>query len=222
MALNKLRFYFSNRSKREKGLLVAVASVSTIVLVYYFAFSPIYNSWHELKGQLNRKTSLLKKYLAILSHEEAYIKKKGSLERDFAAFQGKLLTNKTQELAAAELQQIIKKIAVENNLNITRINTQPSETVNEDPSILSIRVNFEIGNVQKLEDLRNFLYSLEYGKDNILFIEDLRIRGLGYDVVRGVSVSTTLSALAMFPQASGSAPLPSKSTITSSRRLGVR
>jgi len=57
-------------------------------------------------------------------------------------------------------------------------------------------INFEISNLDSSQKLQNFLYDIEYNNDKLLFIDNLRIKTLGLNVIKGATISSTLTAIA--------------------------
>lgn len=61
---------------------------------------------------------------------------------------------------------------------------------------MALSVNIEVYEINSARDLQNFLYDVEYKNDKILFIDNLRIKTLGHDTIRGATISSTLTAIA--------------------------
>ena len=57
-------------------------------------------------------------------------------------------------------------------------------------------INFEISDLDSSQKLQNFLYDIEYNNGKLLFIDNLRIKTLGLNVVKGATISSTLTAIA--------------------------
>jgi len=57
-------------------------------------------------------------------------------------------------------------------------------------------INFEISDLDSSQKLQNFLYDIEYNNDKLLFIDNLRIKTLGLNVIKGATISSTLTAIA--------------------------
>ena len=57
-------------------------------------------------------------------------------------------------------------------------------------------INFEISDLDSSQKLQNFLYDIEHNNDKLLFIDNLRIKTLGLNVIKGATISSTLTAIA--------------------------
>lgn len=59
-----------------------------------------------------------------------------------------------------------------------------------------LSINFEISNLDSSLKLQNFLYDIEYNNEKLLFLDNLKIKTLGLNVVKGATISSTLMAIA--------------------------
>jgi len=118
------------------------------------------------------------------------------LEQYYAKLQEKFLSEETEELASAKLQEMINNLATKNGLVVSRSTALKKEVINKKPYLIAMSINFEISDLDSSQKLQNFLYDIEYNNDKLLFIDNLRIKTLGLNVIKGATISSTLTAIA--------------------------
>lgn len=193
---NMKKLPFSNIKKREKILLVVGSIVCAVLLINKLIISPTFQSLDEVTGKYESKRLLLSRYDNLVSNENRYMGKLNTLEDEFNILEGKILNLDTEELASAKLQELAKNIARRNGLSVSKSIASKKKIISEDPYLVFISANFEINDVGKMEKLKTFLYDLEYNKEKLFFVNDLKIKGIGQDDVRGISVITSLAIIA--------------------------
>jgi hypothetical protein len=107
------------------------------------------------------------------------------------------LSEETEELASAKLQEIINNLATKSGLVVSRSTALKKEIINKNPHLIALSINFEINDLDSTQKLQTFLHDIEYNTDKLLFINSLRIKTLGLKVVKGASISSTLTAIAI-------------------------
>lgn len=107
------------------------------------------------------------------------------------------MSEETEGLASAKLQEIINNLATRNGLVVSRSTALKKEIINKNPYLIVLSINFEITDLDNSQKLQKFLYDIEYNNDKLLFIDNLRIKTLGLNVIKGATVSSTLMAIAL-------------------------
>lgn len=174
--------------------------VVLIVLFYVgidrVVIAPFFKSIHETKERLETQEKLLRKYYSFVANKKNYENRLNDLEQYYTKLQGKFLTEETEELASAKLQEIINNLATKNGLVVSRSTALKKEVLNKKPYLIELSINFEISDLDSSQRLQNFLYDIEYNTDKLLFLDNLRIKTLGLNVVKGATISSTLTAVA--------------------------
>lgn len=194
--MNQLKEKFNNLKRREKVLLTLALIACVSLLINKLLVTPIFTSLNEVTDKYESKKSLLSKYYEFMANEEEYTKKLKSLEDEFGILEKKILNFETEELASAKLQELAKNIAVRNGLSISRSFGGKNRVITEDPYLVAISANFEINDVDKMKKLRTFIYDLEYNKDKLFFVNDIKVKGVGLQVINSISFSTTIAIIA--------------------------
>lgn len=191
-----IKLGFSNLKRREKVLAIMALVVCGFLLINKLFIGPTFKSLSEVSEKYKSKNLLLSKYYNFISNEKWYSEKLRSFEDEYNILEGKILNFETEELASAKLQELAKNIARSNGLSISRSIAAKKRVITEDPHLVSISANFEINDVNQLKKLRTFLYDLEYNKENLFFVNDIKVKGIGLEKVEGISISTTLAVIA--------------------------
>ena len=194
--MGKLLERFRKFKTRERVLLI----VSIIVLFYIgidrIVVTPFLKSINETKERLETQKKLLKKYYSFVINKKQYETRLNVLEQYYLELQDKFLSEKTEDIASAKLQDIIDELADNNGLDVTRSTVLKKEVINKNPYLIAISINVEINDIDSSQKLQNFLYSIEYNNDKLLFIDDIKIKTLGLSVIKGATVSSTFTAIA--------------------------
>lgn len=187
---------FGKFKVRERVFLV----IALIVLFYMgidrVVITPFFKSINETKERVETQEKLLRKYYSFVANKKHYETRLNALEQYYTEFQGKFLSEETEELASAKLQEIINNLATKNGLVVSRSTALKKEVINKTPYLIVLSINFEIIDLNSSQKLQNFLYDIEYNDDKLLFIDNLRIKTLGLNVVKGATISSTLMAIA--------------------------
>lgn len=194
--MGRLLEVFGKFKARERVLMIVVLIVLFYVGIDRVVIAPFFKSIHETKERLETQEKLLRKYYSFVANKKNYENRLNDLEQYYTKLQGKFLTEETEELASAKLQEIINNLATKNGLVVSRSTALKKEVLNKKPYLIELSINFEISDLDSSQRLQNFLYDIEYNTDKLLFLDNLRIKTLGLNVVKGATISSTLTAVA--------------------------
>ncbi len=194
--MNKLLERFQKFKAREKILLIAALAVILYMGIDRIAITPFFKSIRETNDRLETQRKLLGKYRSFIANKKYYENRLNDLEQYYAKLQEKILIEETEELASAKLQEIINNLATKNGLVVSRSTALKKEVLNKKPYLIALSINFEVSDLNSSQKLQSFLYDIEYNHDKLLFIDNLRIKTLGLNTVKGVTISSTLTAIA--------------------------
>ncbi|GJQ22300.1 MAG: hypothetical protein HRU72_10815 [Planctomycetia bacterium] len=181
---------------RERVLLIVAVFVLLFIGIDRAVITPFFTSINETKERLETQKQLLKKYYSFIANKKQYETRLNDLERYYTEYQEKFLSEVTEELASAKLQEIINNLANKNGLVVSRSTALKKEIINKKPYLIVLSINFEISNLDSSLKLQNFLYDIEYNNEKLLFLDNLKIKTLGLNVVKGATISSTLMAIA--------------------------
>lgn len=194
--MEKLLERFGKFKLRERLLLIIAILVLFYLSIDKIAITPFFKSIHETKDRLETQRKLLKKYHLFAINKKKYEARLSELEQYYTNLEGKFLTEETEELASAKLQEMVSNLAKKNGLVVARSTALKKDVLNKKPYLVALSINIEINDLDGTQKLQNFLYDIEYNSDKLLFIDTLKIKTLGMDVIKGATVSSTLTAIA--------------------------
>lgn len=146
-------------SKREKLSIYLMAVVVFIYLLYAYGLSPTLRQWRSTQQEL-----LIKE--ARLANEEALLKNKARLEKDYSKL-GSLLGS---EKEIPDLLRELSKVAKVSGVRITRVR-QSSYKGEGSSKEVPLEINLE----GDMNDLARFLHGLE-NSAYLLGVDSLRMR----------------------------------------------
>ena len=194
--MEKLLERFGKFKLRERLLLIIAILVLFYLSIDKIAITPFFKSIHETRDRLETQRKLLKKYHLFAINKKTYEARLSELEQYYTNLEGKFLTEETEELASAKLQEMVNNLAKKNGLVVARSTALKKDVLYKKPYLVALSINIEINDLDGTQKLQNFLYDIEYNSDKLLFIDNLKIKTLGMDVIKGATVSSTLTAIA--------------------------
>ena len=186
-----------NKLNKRTIILLSIAVVILFVVIFdRLSFLPFSHSLKNMDEGLSLKKDLLMKYNAAISMKDSYEKKLNELRASYNSIENKLFQCKTEDLAQAKLQEYVKDIARRSGLIISRSSAQKGKIISDDRHLMLVYVRVEIADIDRIKKLQKFLYNVEYNEEKFLFVDDLKIKGVGFDTTKGVSTIIKLFTLA--------------------------
>lgn len=151
---------------RSLALALAIALAGAI---YSLAFVPVLDAWRGHAESIERSRDLIARYGRIAAHRETYDKQLAML-RERSRSSGGYIEDKSATLAAARLQNRIKRIVTGNGGTIRSLQSLPPQK-ERDLERISVRVQMtaRIGQLQKI------FHAFESGA-TFLFLDDVNVR----------------------------------------------
>ncbi len=186
-----------NRFNKRTIIFSSIAIVILIVIIFdRLSFSPFFHSIKNIDEELSLKKNLLIKYNTTISMKDSYEKKLNELKDSYKSIENRLFQSKTEDLAQAELQEFVKSVARQNGLIVSRSSAQKGEIISDEPHLMLVYAKVEIDDIDRIKKLQKFLYDIEYEKKKLILVDDLKIRGIGFDTTKGVSTTIKLFTIA--------------------------
>jgi len=157
-------------SSREKGLLVAagVAVLAYLMMQHYILlFLYTHAATTEKIEILSKRVT---QYRRILKGQDSVKSALETVRRQASSMESGLLHSRADALANAEIQGLVKDLAVSKGMTFRRSDLLPVRPVSPEYSKVSTRVEV-LGAINQLVD---FLVSFE-SSQRILFVEEMRI-----------------------------------------------
>jgi len=179
-------------STREKKLLVAGGIAAVLYLFCNSLIFPYWDKLSEAAGSIDIQTKRLLNYQKILLGQDTVKAALNEAQRQVSTAEKGLLTSKTDSLAAAEFQGLVKQLSSAQALNVVRTEALPVKPVSPEYGKVAVRMEVS-GSISSLVD---FLASLDAG-ERIICVEEMRISPTHINAPKkkDVRVTMTLSAL---------------------------
>jgi len=142
--------------KRDQRALIVLGGVGFVILVVMGVILPFYDATAQVEDELEKKEELLERYIQVLQEEGMYGPELGNLDRALAAYRQRLLDAQETGLATIQLEEIVRGLAAENDIRVTRSNPLQEREVGEDYVKVTLQINLQSDMLQ----LANFLYAL--------------------------------------------------------------
>lgn len=153
------------------GKLLAVTILIVVLFgIWALVVAPLRVTFAEYDATIERTGDLLARYERLARSHDRVVRELTDLEADLSTEED-FLTGQTEELAAVQVQQIVKRMAETAGATLRSVSIQEPETVDGFREV-SLRVKVASG----IEGLRGLLHGLETSAP-YLFVEDLSVRG---------------------------------------------
>ena len=143
-------------SKRDQRALIVLGGVGVVIFAVMGVILPFYDATAQMAGELEEKEELLGRYIQVLQEEGMYGAKLGDLDWELAGYRRRLLDAQETGLATIQLEEIVRGLAAENDIRVTRSNPLQERKVGDDYVKVTLQINLQSDMLQ----LANFLYAL--------------------------------------------------------------
>lgn len=143
-------------SKRDKRALMILGGAGIGMLLIFGVVLPFYDAIDQMGDELGKQEELLDRYIQVLQEEEMYGAGLGDLDRVLAGYRQRLLDAQETGLATIQLEEIVRALAAENDIRVTRSNPLQEREIGDDYVKVTLQINLQSDMLQ----LANFLYAL--------------------------------------------------------------
>lgn len=157
-------------SKRDKTLLRLTAVAVCLYLLLDLILLPYWDVLGETRSKTKIQAKRFRNYHKILQREGSMVEERESLRRQIKSLEQGLLDSPGDALAGAEIQGLVKDIAMVHGLTIESSDLLPVKRISSNYSKVSTRVSLT-GAINQFVDL---MVSMD-SNPKILFVEDLQI-----------------------------------------------
>ena len=175
-------------SSREKWLIYAAVAV-VLLSLFFFWEEDMTPDQDEFTNSLDYKRRMLLRYRQTLASEENYKSQLEQYRQRLNETESLLLAGDSPAIAGAELQKLLKEIADENGVEITRRDIQREKKVENEVTKISVQIETKSAPdqlVQLLAAIQN------YGKQ--LIVDEIMINALKVQKVERIRPRITVSA----------------------------
>ena len=181
-----------NISGREKGLIAATGGAALIFVLMQYSVLPYWDSLAETSEKIDIQSKRISSYRRVLRGQDSVEAALRVAQQQTALMETGLLTNRSDALANAEIQGLVKDLAISKGMSFQRSDSLPVKSVSPEYSKVSTRVEIT-GAINQLVDL---LAAFETAA-KILFAEEMRISPVQMGNPKNKQVHATLMISAL-------------------------
>ena len=160
--------FFSKTSFSQKKFLWVLIGIAVALIAYNFLVIPLVEAKKKVDQEIALNQRLLARYTEVLQNRKAAeeaLEKTSKLKEEI---QKRLLPGETPQLGAANLQDIVKRLAEKNNLNLRSFrNLEPKEM----GAFRRVSVQIEFNPMSSMQNLTDLFYQLEHQDKELMITE---------------------------------------------------
>ena len=179
---------------RERVLALAALIIVLVVLADRWVVGPYMAQRTDAEQKLVAKADLLKRYRKILANEKHIVEQAEDIASIKKSLESRFIAADTEALASAALQRIAKDMAGRSNVTVTKSSPQDGAVLFDDRQLRLLPVRFEV-RTDTMGALAAFLYDLEYGRDELFFVDDLSIKAPSRRQEKGLQATLKVTAI---------------------------
>jgi len=179
-------------SSREKLLIGAAGTVAVFVGLMWTVVLPFWDSISQSSGSIDLQAKRVTNYRRILWGQTSVKAALESAQKQMTAWEARLLVNKTDSLAIAEIQGLAKDLVLAQKMSFRRSDLLPAKMVSTEYTKVSARIEI----MGTMDQFVNLLLSFETGP-RILFVEESRVSPVQIMNPRNKQVLVTLTVSAL-------------------------
>jgi type II secretory pathway component PulM len=160
-------------SKRDKRALTILGAVGVVLLLFFGIALPFYSAKSGVTSELEEKEQLLRRYLQVLQEEENYRSELSQLDRVMDGYRQRLLDAKDISMATVQLEEVVRTLASQNGIQVTRSNPLQEREVGEN----YVKITLQINLASDMSQLNGFLYALS-AHSKFLLVENFFLNSL--------------------------------------------
>ncbi len=171
-------------SLRERRIIFLGGGVTVLLLFYFYLVAPFFESKEKMRDEIATKKARLIKDIVFISEKDDSLKKRDLLNKKLEQAKTKLLNEPDVRSASQHLQQVLRDMATQSGVEVSRITPQreerlvpPQRDEKQSEEYMRIPVNIEI---QCMPDqLVQFLLAIR-NYEKRLWIDQLTIHSTTY------------------------------------------
>jgi hypothetical protein len=151
----------------KRGFLFAMLGIAAVILITFFGISLI-EAKRAAEEEITMKRSTLLKYEQFLRNRKAIEDELGRTVKLYEETQQKLLSGDSPQLAAANLQEIVKRLSEKNGIGIRSFRMLEPKEMN---IYVRISLHIDLNPVNSMLNLGQFMYDIEHHEKELMISE---------------------------------------------------
>jgi len=159
-------------SKRDKRTVTLLGAVGVVILLI-FGVVDFYDRKSKVETKLQENEKLLSRNVQFLQEEENFRLELSQLDRVLSGYHQRLLDAQDISLATIQLEEVVRTLAAENGIQVTRSNPLQEREVGENYVKITLQINLR----SDMSQLTGFLYALS-AHSKFLLVENFFLNSL--------------------------------------------
>ncbi|RPI28313.1 MAG: hypothetical protein EHM61_05505 [Acidobacteria bacterium] len=143
-------------TRRDKRALIGGAVLAFLYLLVFHLILPFYEAGTTVDSQLDQKKQMLQRAVKTIQEREVYAAQVAEIEKVLAQYEQRLLDARDSTTAATQLDEIVRALATENNVTLTKSNPLQDRKAGERYTKVTIQINLD----GEMAAATAFLYAL--------------------------------------------------------------
>jgi len=156
-------------TKNRRAFLWLGGVVIVYVSVFHFLL-PFLDSQRELEGEIRTVRQQVQRYLKALEDKPAYLNHFEEMKSMVTAYEGHFLESTDVTKATLQIEEIVRVLAVQSGIRVTRSNPLPSKNLDERFAKIGVKLNLE----GDYDSLINFIHAVS-SYERFLLIDDFQL-----------------------------------------------
>ena len=143
-------------SRRDRRVLTVGLVAAAVVALLHFVVLPIYDAQGGIESEVAGRERRLQQFVRMIQAREVYQAQLGESEQSLQQYMGRLLDATDSSTATVQLEGLVRDLAEEHSVQVSRSNPLRENKVGERYSKITLQVNLQ----GDLNQLTSFLYAV--------------------------------------------------------------
>jgi hypothetical protein len=162
------RAFLRKANLSQKKFLWVLLGIAVALAAYFLVLVPLVEAKKKADQEMTLNQRILLKYAEILQNRKAMEEGLARTQKQREEVRNRLIPGESPQLGAANLQDLVKRLAEKNNLGLRSFrNLDPKEV----GSFRRISVQIEFNPLSNMQNLTQFLYELEHQEQKLMISE---------------------------------------------------
>jgi Tfp pilus assembly protein PilO len=163
-------------TRRDRRTLAIAGVFAAVVLVVFYVILPFLDAQSETESELANKERALSQRVRAIRGVEYYRSQIEQLDSVLVGLRAQLLDAENPTIAQNQLENIVREIAEENGVTISRSTPLQSRKVGEHYSKVTLQINVQSGMLELTSFLQALSAHSKYLQVEEFFINSFRVR----------------------------------------------
>ncbi|RPJ60206.1 MAG: hypothetical protein EHM23_11260 [Acidobacteria bacterium] len=130
-------------SKRDKRVLIGGGVLVVLYVVVFHLILPFYDAGNTVDGQLDQKKRILRAAVRTIQEREVHAAQVAEIDKVLAQYEQRLLDAPDATTAATQLDEIVRALAAENGVTLTKSNPLQERKTGDRYTKVTVQINLD-------------------------------------------------------------------------------